>query len=274
MVLKCYFTINILIFYSFRFILSLSDREKIMTDGNLSNIWCKFVLTESIIPTAVARNLKKDDSLMQNTKLLAQILKERENFNDSQYEDIKEIVAKAFQSDEELCNWLEKIEDILTVIINFADADENKVYILNGAFISFIKSCPLVSNQVATAYLEDLKKNPFTPPLKVVSRDDFVSAVRQKHFIAYLEKKYPSKGTINSYKSAINVTSEILNKNLWLIENHEEFQKVMDYLTKDSPDATPKDQEIRLAFNNKNHHNTISCGLQQYKNYLLSIAKK
>ena len=151
MVLKCYFTINILIFYSFRFILSLSDREKIMTDGNLSNIWCKFVLTESIIPTAVARNLKKDDSLMQNTKLLAQILKERENFNDSQYEDIKEIVAKAFQSDEELCNWLEKIEDILTVIINFADADENKVYILNGAFISFIKSCPLVSNQVATA---------------------------------------------------------------------------------------------------------------------------
>lgn len=263
-----------LIFYSFSFTISLSYEEKIMTDGNLSDIWCKFVLTESIIPAAVARNLKKDDSLMQNTKLLAQILKERENFNDSRYEDIKGIVAKAFQSDEELCDWLKNIEDVLTVIINFADADENKIYILNGAFISFIKSCPLVSGQIITSYLEDLKKNPFNSPLKVLSRDDFVSAERQKHFITYLEKKYPSKGTINSYKSAINVTSEILNKNLWLIENYEEFQKVMDYLTKDNPNSTPKDQEIRSAFNKKNHHNTISCGLKSYKDYLLSIAKK
>lgn len=245
-----------------------------MTEGNLSNIWCRFVLAENIVPSVLARSIKRDESLLHNTKLLAQILKEREQFNDSQYPELKESAMNAFQNDDELCVWLKNIEKILTVIINFSDADEDTIYILNGAFVSFIKACPLVLEQIKTQYLEELRKNTYTPPLNILNKDDFVSSLRQDKFVKYLKKKYHSEGTINSYKSAVNVTSKILNKNLWTINDYKELQQIMDDLIGKNSVQSPKNQEIREEFCNKNHKNVLYYGLKQYEGYLLSIANK
>lgn len=244
-----------------------------MSDCNLRNLWCRFVLSEGIIPASLARNLKKDENQTQDVKLLAQILQNREMFSKPSYTELNELVSKAFQNDDELCNWLKKIEKIITVIINFADADENTISILNGAFMSFVKSCPLVSEQVKTSYLTVFNADSFSPPVKIVNKRDFISAIKQNAFVEYLKEKCNSMATVNSYKSAVNVTSKIIGKNIWLISDYVELQQLIDSLTIEQSNETQENKKLRLDFGKKNHHNALSGGLLKYKDYLLSVKK-
>ena len=229
----------------------------------LADNWCRFVLNEGIMPASLARYFKQSDATYANAKLLAQLLKTRENFHDSFYPEITELTKRAFLNDEELNNWLVSVDSILTIIITFANGDNNTQDVLNGAFTSFIKSCPLVAEGIKANYLtEKVQVKPTTNNPKIRYRNNS-SSVRINEFIAYLVRVPYSTNTINSYCTSINISAELASKheltsNLWDIEDAAEMQSIFDKL---KSLADYRDRNIKT-------HNCLSSALQQYIKFL------
>ena len=97
---------------------------------NLSNLWCKFILSEGVMPASLSRIIKKNNENQTNTKLLAQLLQKRESFSDPLYPELSEVAKRAFLNDDELNNWLVSMDGILDIIIAFSDSDKNTQDIL------------------------------------------------------------------------------------------------------------------------------------------------
>ena len=237
----------------------------------LSSNWCRFVLNEGVMPASLARLIKHDETNLKNTKLLAQILQQRESFTNNEYIEITNIAKTAFLNDNELINWLISMDSILTIIITFADADNNTKDILNGALTSFIKSCPLVSEQVKNSYIS----LPFSsvslnsPAQKYSSRNYSKSVLdaKKEDFVEYLDKfapKHYSTSTASSYKTSVNLGLIYAGRNLWEIDNPQELKSILDELnTRDD-----------FKEKNKNTNNSLSNGLWRYLEFLEYRAKQ
>ena len=244
----------------------------------LADNWCRFVLNEGIIPASLARFFKQNDANRANAKLLAQILKARESFSDVLYPELTALTKRAFLSDEELCNWLASVDSILTIIVSFAEGDSNTKDILNGAFISFIKSCPLVSESVKDAYIKvSVPSAPVvmqTRKYRRDSNDNPLIAAKKKAFGEYLESNNYSPPTANSYRTSVNLGSDFLGadfagRNLWEIDDPAEMERIFNKLKNDEP-QTEEDKKLRQDYKKKDDdtHNALSNGLKRYLEFL------
>lgn len=231
-----------------------------MKNSGLSASWCRFVLNEGIIPSMIVRQIKNDDKNRQDAKLLASVLIKRENFNDTLHPEIVSMARTSFRNDPELTDWLSKTDSLLSVIINFADSQNNdQIYmgdLLDGAYSSFIKSCPLVSEEIKNEYLHPGEQVRVMTRTRAknssyIRKDDHP---KKREFIAYLRDNGFSENTCNSYKSAINTVSSFFNTNLWEIDDAATMQKMYDEYTGD-PEFIERDNYV---------HKALSNGLKQY----------
>ncbi len=232
---------------------------------NLSNLWCKFILSEGVMPASLSRIIKKNNENPTNTKLLAQLLQKRESFSDPLYPELSEVAKRAFLNDDELNNWLVSMDSILDIIIAFSDSDKNTQDILTGAFMSFIKSCPLVSESVKNSYTGQSTIFNATRPVfhKYSSKNYTKSATNLKkdNFIEYLDKyapKHYSKSTARSYTTSVNLGINFVGKDLWEIDDPQELKNILD------------DLNMRDDFQKKNAdtHNGLGNGLWRYLEFL------
>ena len=239
----------------------------------LADNWCRFVLNEGIMPASLVRFFKQSDTTRANTKLLAQILKTRENFSDSLYPELTALAKRSFLSDEELNNWLSSMDSILTIIITFADGDNNTQDILNGALTSFIKSCPLVADDIKNPYMNTpIPSTTVTRQARTYRRanyDNPTLAAKKDAFINYLMNKGYSAPTCNSYKTSVNLGKDYAEKDLWEIENPKEIKDIL-YKLMDGVPTTEEERKLRKAFEGKNldTHNALSNGLKRYYEFL------
>lgn len=231
---------------------------------NLSSLWCKFVLNEGIMPAPLARIIKSITN-SNNTKLLALLLQKRESFSDSHYHELTEMAKWAFLNDSELNNWLVSIDNILSTIIIFSDSDSNTKDILTGAFTSFIKSCPLVSENIKNSYTGlSTVFNTTRPDFHKYSSRNYTksaSTFKKDTFIEYLDKyapKHYSKSTARSYTTSVNLGINFVGRDLWEIDDPQELKKILDNLN------------LRDDFQKKNAdtHNSLSNGLWRYLEFL------
>ena len=240
-----------------------------MKNNGLSASWCRFVLNEGILPSMIARQIKNNDKDKQDTKLLASVLIKRENFNDALHPEIASMARASFRNDPELIAWLSKTDSLLSVIINFADLQrDGQIYmedLLDGAYSSFIKSCPLVSEEIKNEYLH------LDEPVQVITRararnssyarkDDHP---KKREFVTYLRDNEYSENTCNSYKSAINTVSSFFDTNLWEIDDAATMQKMFNEYA-GNPEFTEKDKDV---------HKALSNGLKQYIEFLEAKGK-
>lgn len=235
-----------------------------MKNNGLSASWCRFVLNEGIIPSMIARQIKNNDKNKQDTKLLASILVKRENFNDTLHSEIVSMARTSFRNDPELTAWLSKTDSLLSVIINFADSqNDGQLYmgdLLDGAYSSFIKSCPLVSEEIKNEYLHPDKQ------IRVITRTRAKNSSyirkddhpKKQEFMAYLLDNGYSQNTCNSYKSSINTASSFFNTNLWKIDDAAIMQKMFNEYA-GNPEFIERDNYV---------HKALSNGLKQYIKYL------
>lgn len=241
-----------------------------MKNNGLSASWCRFVLNEGILPSMIARQIKNNDKDKQDTKLLASILIKRENFNDTLHSEIVSMARTSFRNDPELTAWLSKTDSLLSVIINFADSQNNdQIYmgdLLDGAYSSFIKSCPLVSEEIKNEYLHPGEQ------IRVITRTRAKNSSyirkddhpKKQEFMAYLLDNGYSQNTCNSYKSSINTASSMFfNINLWEIDDATTMQKMYDEYTGD-PEFIERDNYV---------HKALSNGLKQYIEFLEAKGK-
>lgn len=225
----------------------------------INEIWNNFVLNEGIMPTSIARKIKNDASLAQNSSLIASVLKKREIFNDPAYPEIMSLCRTAFQNDRELTTWLYETDDVLSIILNFHGKPEMED-LLQGAYSSFIKSCPLVSDDIKSRYLF-----PKTSMSDILNTRDYSSRKKNlnpkiEHFKAYLEKKLLlSFSTINSYKNAVgNLGSKLFGKDLWSIDGALEVQNLFA--------KYQNTKEFKKL--EENTHKGFSNGLKRYIEFL------
>ena len=234
--------------------------DKTMKNSGLGASWCRFVLNEGIIPSMIVRQIKNNDKDRQDAKLLASILIKRENFNDTLHSEIVSMARTSFRDDPELTAWLSKTDSLLSVIINFADSQNNdQIYmgdLLDGAYSSFIKSCPLVSEEIKNEYLHQgeqfrVMARPRAKNSSYTRKDDHP---KKREFIGYLRDNGYSENTCNSYKSAINTVSSFFDTNLWEIDDAAIMQKMYDEYVGD-PKFIDRDNDV---------HKALSNGLKQY----------
>lgn len=237
-----------------------------MKNSGLSASWCRFVLNEGILPSMIARQIKNDDKDRQDAKLLASILIKRENFNDTLHFEIVSMARTSFRNDPELTAWLSKTDSLLSVIINFADSQNNdQIYmgdLLDGAYSSFIKSCPLVSEEIKNEYLHPGEQVRVMARTRAknssyIRKDDHP---KKQEFMAYLLDNGYSQNTCNSYKSAINTASSMFfnNSELWNVDDATAVQKMLDEHSHD-PEFIDKDRKTNKALSN---------GLRRYIEFL------
>lgn len=237
-----------------------------MKNNWLSASWCRFVLNEGILPSMIARQIKNNDKDKQDTKLLASVLIKRENFNDALHPEIASMARASFHNDPELIAWLSKTDSLLSVIINFADLQsDGQIYmedLLDGAYSSFIKSCPLVSEEIKNEYLhpgEQIRVMARTRAKNssYIRKDDHP---KKQEFMAYLLDNGYSQNTCNSYKSAINTASSMFfnNSELWNVDDATAVQKMLDEHSHD-PEFIDKDRKTNKALSN---------GLRRYIEFL------
>ena len=235
--------------------------------------WCRFVLNEGIIPASLARFFKQNDANRVNAKLLAQILKARESFSNVLYPELTALTKRAFLSDEELCNWLASVDSILTIIISFAEGDNNTKDILDGAFTSFIKSCPLVSESVKESYIKvSIPSAPVVVQTRKYRRDcndNPLIAAKKKAFGEYLESHEFSSSTANSYRTSVNLGEDFVGKDLWEIDDPEEMNEILNKFVY-GKSLTEEDKALKKDFDDKNDntHNALSNGLKRYYEFL------
>lgn len=239
--------------------------------GNSSNLWCKFVLDEGIMPASLARLIKRNGRLSSNPGLLAKLLKTRESFSDANYPELAELAKRAFLNDEELNAWLISMDSILDIIIAFSDSDANTQDILNGAFMSFIKSCPLVSEQIKEPYAHtSFISNPAPQIFHKYSSKNYnksATNIKKDDFIKYLDKyapKHYSKSTARSYTTSVNLGTVFAGRDLWEIDDPQELKQILDGLNR------------RNDFQTKNTdtHNSLGNGLWRYLEFLEYRADK
>jgi len=238
----------------------------------LNNSWRKFVLNEGIMPAPLVRLIKNDDEIFNNAKLLAQILKMRESFNDTAHPELSELAQKTFLNDEEINNWLASMDSILDIIINFADGDSATNDVLKGAFISFIKSCPLVSEKNKNTYIETPAIHLSSSSYRKKSGNQTPAQAKRDSFMEYLDihaPKHYSGGTRFCYKTAVNLTSGLIKKDLWDIDDPQEMQEVLNRLIYNEA-QTPEEKELQQKFEDKDKatKRSVSCGLQRYYEFL------
>ncbi len=211
-----------------------------MENIGLSATWCRFVLNEGILPAMIARQIKNNDKNRQNIKLIASVLQKRENFKDVSYSEIVSMARTCFHNDPELTAWLSKIDSLLSVIIKFTDMQTDTKFctsdLLDGAYVSFIKSCPLVSEDIKKEYLNTNEPGWVMTHIRAknssyIRKDEHP---QKQEFMIYLRSlkdgdrdKY-TKNTCNSYKSAINLASKLFEENLWEINDATEVKKRLD----------------------------------------------
>ena len=238
--------------------------DKTMKNNGLRASWCRFVLNEGIIPSMIARRIKNNDKDKQDTKLLASVLIKRENFNDALHPEIASMARASFHNDPELIAWLSKTDSLLSVIINFADLQNNdQIYmgdLLDGAYSSFIKSCPLVSEEIKNEYLHPDEQ------IRVMTRTRAKNSSynrkddhpKKQEFMAYLLDNGYSQNTCNSYKSSINTVSSFFNTNLWEIDDAAIMQKMFNEYA-GNPEFIKRDYDV---------HKALSNGLRRYIMFL------
>ena len=243
--------------------------DKTMKNNGLSASWCRFVLNEGILPSMIARQIKNNDKDKQDTKLLASVLIKRENFNDALHPEIASMARASFRNDPELIAWLSKTDSLLSVIINFADSQsDGQIYmedLLDGAYSSFIKSCPLVSEEIKNEYLHSDEQVWVMPRARArnssyARKDDHP---KKREFVVYLRDNEYSENTCNSYKSAINTVSSFFDTNLWEIDDAATMQKMFNEYV-GNPRFTEKDKDV---------HKALSNGLKQYIEFLEAKGK-
>lgn len=225
----------------------------------LTEKWCKFVLNEGIMPASLARLLKQSSENQNNPKLLAQILKERDNFNNPNYQEISALAKKAFSVDHELNSWLNSVDGILNCIINFAKEESHTKEILNVAFGVFIKSCSLVSEQQKNLYLDTPKPDGFAVfSTKAYHRHSNPKNPKKKDFMDYLQNQHYCLSTRYCYGSAIDTCSTIILENLWLIDTPAKMKQIFDQISQ---------KEVFLNLNTA-RHNALSSALLRYIEFL------
>lgn len=238
---------------------------------NLCPLWQKFVLNEGIMPAPLVRLIKGNEQNMQDTNLLASVLKMRENYANPEHPDIEDLSKTAFLNDEPLYTWLASVDNILNILIDFSKVKQNADDILNGACTSFIKSCPLVNQQIKDSYLN--APGTMIPPedkgIKLVNKEDFITGLKKTFYEKYLKNKY-STATVNSYKSAINLGCKIFKKNLWVINNPTTIQNLITKASSKDPAPTTEEEELRKLFRQKNSdtHNALYNAMKNYQKFL------
>lgn len=232
----------------------------------LSDSWCQFVLNEGIMPSAIARRIKHDENDRQNPKFIASILLQRKNFSDTTHSEIASLARTSFLNDPELTNWLAKTDTLLNVIIQFSDQQGvnqvNATDLLNGAYTSFIKSCPLVAEETKNKYQKTTEKNTTRVSQKRSLFFRRENDAKKQAFTDYLIKKMYRLNTCNAYKSAVsNWGSTILKTNLWDIDDPLEMKRKFDEYC-ETPEFIDKDYST---------HKTLSNGLLKYIEFLKDV---
>ncbi|MEE6207206.1 MAG: hypothetical protein VZR95_04040 [Alphaproteobacteria bacterium] len=233
-----------------------------MKNFDTSEIWCRFVFNEGIMPSALVRYIKQQsfkDEVFDKVKLTAKILKERENFdnitadntaNADLQNSVNGLARIAFQGDKELCSWLQSIDGLLDVIIGFSNVqtfeDKYTAAMINNAYQSFINSCPLVAADTKKRYLQ----------IAIPQNDD-----KKEDFINFLMLNDYGKSTCNSYKTSVNKGGKLLGENLWEIDD--------SFLLAAKIQVLYKKHEDEMLKSNK----ALACGLDRYKEFLESRQK-
>ncbi len=182
--------------------------------------WCDFILNEGIMPTVLIRDFKNCQINPNNLcSLIANVLYFKEQVNLDFLND-KNIIKAAFLADPDLTNWLNSVSDLLYTIYTFASKESAFTNILNEACLSFIKLCPLVSDDRKQLYLAN--KSSLIPFHNAISdpKSDFKN---------YLIECGYSFNSANSYISAINKISKLTNieRNLWDISDADEMKRFL-----------------------------------------------
>ena len=233
-----------------------------MKNFDMSENWCRFVLNEGIMPSALVRYIKQQnfkDGAFEKVKLTAKILKERENFDNINADNtanadlqnsVNGLARMAFQCDAELCAWLQSTDGLLDVIIGFSNAqtfeDKYTAALLNNAYQSFINSCPLVAPDIKKRYLQE------AVPVNDDKKEDFMNFLLAQNY---------GKSTCNSYKTSVNKGGKLLGENLWEIDD--------SFLLAAKIQALHDKHEDEMLKSNK----ALACGLDRYKEFLESRQK-
>lgn len=231
--------------------------------SKITENWCNFVLNEGVMPSVLARKLK--DFPADNNDLcivIADILNNREIANvDSLFIPDKEIIKSAFMADPELMNWLETMRELLDIIKTYANKDKIFSNIADEACLSFIKACPLLSDDRKQLYL-DSKPNSFSYSL---TNPDIKQTFRE-----YLEKNQYSYNTINSYISGINKVGKLSNiqRNLWEIRDADEMRHLVAHW-ENNTDHLYNEYKEQDALSRK----TLSNAVKRYAEFLNYQAK-
>lgn len=229
----------------------------------LDKAWCNFVLNEGVMPASIVRRIKNDSDISQDNCLLASILNKRDTFSDAGHPDLVTLTKTAFNNDQELTSWLAEMDNLLNIIVSFSNQKSMKD-LLDGAYSSFIKACPWISNDIKNKYLQ--AKEPTSYSEIARAKNDLETLVYKKtmsnpkirDFMIFLQKSY-SPNTCNSYKTAVgNWGSDILGKDLWKIDDPDEMQDLYNLYMKTDAFVT-KDINTRK---------TLSNGLKRYIEFL------
>ena len=166
-----------------------------------------------------------------------------------------------------------RLFSILTIIISFAEGDNNTKDILDGAFTSFIKSCPLVSESVKESYIKvSIPSAPVVVQTRKYRRDcndNPLIAAKKKAFGEYLESHEFSSSTANSYRTSVNLGEDFVGKDLWEIDDPEEMNEILNKFVY-GKSLTEEDKALKKDFDDKNDntHNALSNGLKRYLEFL------
>lgn len=226
--------------------------------SQITENWCDFVLNEGIMPTNLVRELKNfNENGTKLCVLIADILSNQEIAEEPRLRisSKKTSVSEAFNSDPELVKWLNSVTELLYVIKTFVGKGDAFSGMVDEACLSFIKVCPLVSDERKLFYLgaDSITDLP-------VLTDDQKQAFRN-----YLKECGYSFNTINSYISAVNIIGKLDNVglDLWSIKNSEQIKQLYNELEANTEhlydEYKRKDAEGRK---------TLSNALKRYMEFL------
>ncbi len=224
-------------------------------------IWSDFVVNEGILPAPIIRKLGNFDN---SPTLIAKILIERENFKtkSSELEDIQNAAQTAFLGDTEMVDWLKEVTPLLQILeidYNNIGHNLNLIDAVNGACLSFIKSCYLLPDKVLNNYINQIE----TKESKATTAPfDYAKEAAQKEkYSEFLAAKGYSANTINSYRSAINNIGALpsVSTNIWAIQTSLDINDLVSELEYNKNHAHDDYKEKDIKSNK-----TLSNALKRY----------
>ena len=199
--------------------------------------WCRFILSEGLMPTVIARKLKNERNDNHLCSVIADILVNRGGVdqNNLPFQLDPEVITVSFNSDTDLINWLNEVVTVnrLNLIKMYSD-DEDFASDVKAACRALISSCSLVSEEAKEKYLNS--PNSVDNSRQIFRSADIINH-KKDEFEKYLSRIGRSNNTQKSYISHINSAGKLIGieHNLWAIEDACQIDEIISRL-ENNPD--------------------------------------